>query len=551
MSGLVFNIDGREIKVDEDKIKLSELAKLVEENYQGHICMGIIDNRLYDLNRIIYKSCSIKFLDTTTEDGTRLYFRGLSLLLVIASQNLFGKSRVSIKHSLGDGLYCEIENGHLLSEDDIANIKMEMINIVKNDYPIVCKYMTNDQAIDLFENLGRIEKSELLKYRKDDLTRVYECDGYMDYFYGYMFPSTGYLTDIDVAKMSKGLIILGPKNGVKGTTTELKEHVKLSEIYNESEEWSNTLGIFNVVDLNQIIEDGRYGEMIRTVEALHEKKIAEIAEKIVEKNSKVILIAAPSSSGKTSFAQRLSTQLKVIGVNPLPISLDDYFIDRKLTPLDEHGKYDYESIYSIDLEKFNEDLDKLINGEEIEKIKFDFIEGKRVYTGEQLSVKKGQPIILEGIHCLNPILTKGIEDEFKFKIYISVITQVNLDDHNRISTSDLRLLRRMVRDNSFRGLNAEQTIEIWPSVRAGEIKNIFPYQEEADIMFNSASVYELSVLKPIADNLLKSIDTESPNYLEAMRLRKMLQYFDEITDLGDIGPTSIIREFIGGSRILV
>lgn len=551
MSGLVFNIDGREIKIDEDKIKLSELAKLVEENYQGHICMGIIDNRLYDLNRIIYKSCSIKLLDTTTEDGTRLYFRGLSLLLVIASQNLFGKSRVSIKHSLGDGLYCEIENGHLLSEDDIANIKMEMINIVKNDYPIVCKYMTNDQAIDLFENLGRIEKSELLKYRKDDLTRVYECDGYMDYFYGYMFPSTGYLTDIDVAKMSKGLIILGPKNGVKGTTTELKEHVKLSEIYNESEEWSNTLGIFNVVDLNQIIEDGRYGEMIRTVEALHEKKIAEIAEKIVEKNSKVILIAAPSSSGKTSFAQRLSTQLKVIGVNPLPISLDDYFIDRKLTPLDEHGKYDYESIYSIDLEKFNEDLDKLINGEEIEKIKFDFIEGKRVYTGEQLSVKKGQPIILEGIHCLNPILTKGIEDEFKFKIYISVITQVNLDDHNRISTSDLRLLRRMVRDNSFRGLNAEQTIEIWPSVRAGEIKNIFPYQEEADIMFNSASVYELSVLKPIADNLLKSIDTESPNYLEAMRLRKMLQYFDEITDLGDIGPTSIIREFIGGSRILV
>lgn len=551
MSGLVFNIDGREIKIDEDKIKLSELAKLVEENYQGHICMGIIDNRLYDLNRIIYKSCSIKLLDTTTEDGTRLYFRGLSLLLVIASQNLFGKSRVSIKHSLGDGLYCEIENGHLLSEDDIANIKMEMINIVKNDYPIVCKYMTNDQAIDLFENLGRIEKSELLKYRKDDLTRVYECDGYMDYFYGYMFPSTGYLTDIDVAKMSKGLIILGPKNGVKGTTTELKEHVKLSEIYNESEEWSNTLGIFNVVDLNQIIEDGRYGEMIRTVEALHEKKIAEIAEKIVEKNSKVILIAAPSSSGKTSFAQRLSTQLKVIGVNPLPISLDDYFIDRKLTPLDEHGKYDYESIYSIDLEKFNEDLDKLINGEEIERIKFDFIEGKRVYTGEQLSVKKGQPIILEGIHCLNPILTKGIEDEFKFKIYISVITQVNLDDHNRISTSDLRLLRRMVRDNSFRGLNAEQTIEIWPSVRAGEIKNIFPYQEEADIMFNSASVYELSVLKPIADNLLKSIDTESPNYLEAMRLRKMLQYFDEITDLGDIGPTSIIREFIGGSRILV
>lgn len=550
MSGLIFDVDGIEIRLDKDKVKLSEIANLVKDNYKGHICMGIINNKLYDLNRILYRGCKINFLDTTTEDGQRLYFRGLSLLLVIASKKIFGDCKVSIKHSLGDGLYCEIDIGRELLQEDISKIKTKMIEISKMDYPIICKYMTSDQAIEIFEGMNRLEKSGLLRYRKDDLTRVYECDGYIDYFYGYMFPSTGFISDIDVAKMSNGLIILGPESGIKGTTTIFKEHPKLSDVYKESELWSETLGIHNVVDLNKIIENNQYGDMIRTVEALHEKKIAEIADLILQKKSKVILIAAPSSSGKTSFAHRLSTQLKVNGLNPIPISLDDYFVDRKHTPLDENGKYDYESIYSIDLKKFNYDLNKLIHGEDIEKIKFDFIDGKRIYTGEKISIKEDQPIILEGIHGLNPILTKDIEENLKFKIYISVITQVNLDDHNRIPTTDLRLIRRMVRDNSFRGLSAEKTIEIWPSVRAGEIKNIFPFQEEADIMFNSASVYELSVLKPLADKLLKEIDEDNPNYLEAVRLRKILQYFEEITDTDDIGPTSIIREFIGGSRIV-
>lgn len=550
MSELKFKIDGIDITVNKDRIRLSELAEMVKDNYKGHICMGKIGNKLYDLNRKLYRGEEISFLDTTTEDGSRLYFRGLSFLLVIASKEIFGEKRVSIKHSLGNGLYCEIDLDRELTEDDVSLIKAKMIEMVEKDYPITCNYLTNDKAIEVFESINRYDKSELLKYRKDDLTRIYECNGYLDYFYGYMFPSTGYINDLDVAKMSKGLILLGPKDGKKGATTELTPHEKLGEVYRESESWSETLGIYNVVDLNRLIENDEYRDMIMTVEALHEKKIAEIADMIVQRNSRVILIAAPSSSGKTSFAHRLSIQLKVNGLNPLPISLDDYFVNREHTPLDELGNLDYESIYTIDLDKFNEDLEELIKGNPIEKLKFDFIDGKRIHTGEYITLPEGQPVILEGIHGLNPILTKDIDDKLKFKIYLSAITQVNFDDHNRIPTSDLRMIRRMVRDNSFRGLDAEKTIEIWPSVRNGEKKNIFPFQEEADVMFNSVSVYELSVLKPFAMSLLKKIDEDSIHYLEAVRLKKILQYFVEITDIEDIGPTSIIREFIGGSRIV-
>lgn len=280
------------------------------------------------------------------------------------------------------------------------------------------------------------------------------------------------------------------------------------------------------------------------------KKIAEIADMIVQRASKVILIAAPSSSGKTSFAHRLSTQLRVNGKNAVPISLDDYFIERKDTPKNEFGKPDYESIRAIDIPKFNEDMRKLLNGEEIERIKFDFIDGTRVHTGEKFSIGENEPIVIEGIHGLNPELTAAIDDDVKFKIYISVITQVNLDDHNRIPTTDLRFLRRMVRDYQFRGMDAETTMDIWPEVRAGEKRNIFPYQEEADVMFNSASVYELSVLKKPALEILKELSDTSEHYLEAVRFRKFLQYFDELNDTADIGPTAIIREFIGGSRIV-
>ncbi len=550
MSKLKFIVDGIELSFNREKVSLKEIADRVKNKYPGHICMGIINGKLYDLNRKLYRDAEITFLDTTTEDGKRLYFRGLSLLLVLASKMLFNNCEVFIKHSLSDGLYCELDIKRELSQDDIVAIKKAMKEIVDSNYPISCNYVPNDLAIEIFEKIGRKEKSELLKYRKEDLTRIYECNGYLDYFYGYMFPSTGYIKDFDVQKMADGLIVMGPKEGLKGTITEFKELPKLSDVYRESERWSETLGIFNVVDLNKIIENNQYGEMIRTVEALHEKKIAEIADTIVKNKSRVILIAAPSSSGKTSFAHRLSTQLRVNGLEPIPISIDDYFVERENTPLDEFGNMDFESIYSICIDDFNRDVNSLLSGDEIEKIKFDFITGTRIYTGETIKLDNNQPIILEGIHALNPILTEDIDDSTKFRIYLSAITQVNLDNHNRIPTTDLRLIRRMVRDYHFRGFDADKTLELWPSVRRGEKKNIFPFQEQADVMFNSVSVYELSVLKNEAMKILKEIEEGSKNYLEATRIKKILQYFEEIEDFDDIGPTSIIREFIGGSRIV-
>lgn len=550
MKSLSIRVDGREIKIPDSKVRLDKLAEMLKDDYQGHICMAKIKNKYHDLNYVIHTDEDVHLVDTTSEDGRRLYFRVLSFLLVVACRDVFDNCKVFIKHSIAGGLYCTLRMPKDLTDGDVEVLKAKMQEYIDKDYKITCHYMPNDQAIDKFEEVKRFDKSNLLKYRDDDLTKVYECNGYFDYFYGHMFPSTSYIKDFDLVRMGDGLVIQGPDKGIRGKMSKFKALPKLSDIYRESEQWSRTLGIETVVDLNEIIENKEYGEMIRTVEALHEKKIAEIADMIVQRNSKLILIAAPSSSGKTSFAHRLSTQLRVNGLTPLPISLDDYFVDREHTPKDENGEYDFESIDAIDIDQFNKDLNDLLNGKEIVKIKFDFMTGSRVYTDKKLKLEENHPIILEGIHGLNPNLTKAISDDLKFKIYLSVITQINLDDHNRIPTTDFRLIRRMVRDHQFRNSSAERTLEKWASVRRGEERNIFPYQEEADVMFNSASVYELSVLKPNAIKLLRQVDEDSNHYLDALRLRKFLQYFNQIDDTGDIGPTSIIREFIGGSRIV-
>lgn len=550
MKNLSIRVDGREIKIPDSKVRLDKLAEMLKDDYQGHICMAKIKNKYHDLNYVIHTDEDVHLVDTTSEDGRRLYFRVLSFLLVVACRDVFDNCKVFIKHSIAGGLYCTLRMPKDLTDGDVEVLKAKMQEYIDKDYKITCHYMPNDQAIDKFEEVKRFDKSNLLKYRDDDLTKVYECNGYFDYFYGHMFPSTSYIKDFDLVRMGDGLVIQGPDKGIRGKMSKFKALPKLSDIYRESEQWSRTLGIETVVDLNEIIENKEYGEMIRTVEALHEKKIAEIADMIVQRNSKLILIAAPSSSGKTSFAHRLSTQLRVNGLTPLPISLDDYFVDREHTPKDENGEYDFESIDAIDIDQFNKDLNDLLNGKEIVKIKFDFMTGSRVYTDKKLKLEENHPIILEGIHGLNPNLTKAISDDLKFKIYLSVITQINLDDHNRIPTTDFRLIRRMVRDHQFRNSSAERTLEKWASVRRGEERNIFPYQEEADVMFNSASVYELSVLKPNAIKLLRQVDEDSNHYLDALRLRKFLQYFNQIDDTGDIGPTSIIREFIGGSRIV-
>lgn len=532
-------------------VALDIIAKDLSNEYKGIVTIGKIKNKLKDLNSTLDKNCDLELIDTTQPDGMRVYMRTLSLIFIKACEEIFNGCKVTIEHSLSNGLYCEIKNNKSeVTEEDIEKIKAKVKSIIESDLKIEKIVTDKSEAIKILKNNNKNAKAELLKYKEYEDVKLYKCGGYINHFYGHMLPSTSYIKTFDIKKWQSGVVILGPSKENKNEPQNFVAQPKLSNIYKESEVWSELIGIDKVASLNEAIESKKYGEIISIVEALHEKKISQIADIIKENNKRVILIAAPSSSGKTSFAHRLSIQLKVNNLHPVPISLDDYFVDREDTPLDEFGNFDFESIYAIDLELFNSDLEKLLKGEEIKLPKFNFKTGKREFSGKTLKIEKDQPIILEGIHALNPMLTQSIDDKDKFKIYISVLTQINLDNHNRIPTTDLRLIRRIVRDYNFRGYSAEKTILNWWSVRRGEDKNIFPYQEEADIMFNSACLYELAVLKKYAKPLLEQIEDDNEAFIESNRILKFLQYFVELDDELDIPPTSIIREFIGGSRIV-
>ncbi|WP_343002312.1 nucleoside kinase [Intestinibacter bartlettii] len=547
------NIDGckktYDLKNNTDGIRLSDIAKDFENNYSGYISLAVVNNDVQELNTYIKEDSDIKFLDTKNPDGLRVYTRTLNLVFIMACKCLFKDSRVVIEHSLSKGVYCEIYLGRDITEEDISKIKDKMDKIIAKDYDINKNIYTKKEAIEIFKSIGLDEKAELIKYKENDIVKIYKCNNYIDHFYGYLMPSTGYIKSYDLFKYRNGVILMAASEDDKHIPKKFVPQPKLANIYKEAEEWSNLMGVDKVLSLNKIIEEKKYGEIIRIVEALHEKKIGQIADIIKQENKRIILIAAPSSSGKTSFATRLCIHLKVNNLNPVSISLDNYFVDRDKTPLDEFGKLDYESINAINLERFNKDLKDLLEGKKVQLPRYNFITGKSE-AGEILQIEKNQPIILEGIHGLNPVLTASIPDDEKFKIYLSALTQLNLDDHNRIPTTDLRLIRRIVRDNQFRGHTAEMTIMGWPSVRRGEEKNIFPYQEEADVMFNTACVYELALLKTYAKPLLEHIGEDSEAYIEAKRLLKFLQYFVELDDLSDIPPTAIIREFIGGSKIV-
>lgn len=547
------NIDGckktYDLKNNTDGIRLSDIAKDFENNYSGYISLAVVNNDVQELNTYIKEDSDIKFLDTKNPDGLRVYTRTLNLVFIMACKCLFKDSRVVIEHSLSNGVYCEIYLGRDITEEDIFKIKDKMDKIIAKDYDINKNIYTKKEAIEIFKSIGLDEKAELIKYKENDIVKIYKCNNYIDHFYGYLMPSTGYIKSYDLFKYRNGVILMAASEDDKHIPKKFVPQPKLANIYKEAEKWSNLMGVDKVLSLNKIIEEKKYGEIIRIVEALHEKKIGQIADIIKQENKRIILIAAPSSSGKTSFATRLCIHLKVNNLNPVSISLDNYFVDRDKTPLDEFGKLDYESINAINLERFNKDLKDLLEGKKVQLPRYNFITGKSE-AGEILQIEKNQPIILEGIHGLNPVLTASIPDDEKFKIYLSALTQLNLDDHNRIPTTDLRLIRRIVRDNQFRGHTAEMTIMGWPSVRRGEEKNIFPYQEEADVMFNTACVYELALLKTYAKPLLEHIGEDSEAYIEAKRLLKFLQYFVELDDLSDIPPTAIIREFIGGSKIV-
>ncbi len=530
-----------------NKMSLEEISKDFCSEDKPMIVAACVDNELVELSEIIDKNCEIEWVDLKSSDGIRIYQRTLSFIFIRATMELYRGIEVVIRHSLSKGLYCDFRYDRDLSEKDINSIKDRMNEIIASNEIIKKEVVKRDEARQIFENLEFNAKAEILKYRDSDQINIYSCGWIKNYFYGYMLPNVSYVKYFNLIKYDKGVILAHPTSEVPMGLPEFEEHKKIAQIFRESEEWGEIVSVGNVSSLNKAIEENKYKELMILGEALHEKKIAKISDIITKENKRIILIAGPSSSGKTTLANRLRIQLKVNRLDPITISTDDYFVDREFTPLDENGDYDFETIKAVDVELFNKHLTQLLNGEEVEMPEFNFIEGKKEYNGRVLKITKEQPIIIEGIHGLNEILTKDIPKEVKYKIYISALTQLNIDDHNRIPTTDSRLIRRMVRDSKFRGHSAKRTIELWSSVRRGEERNIFPFQEEADIVFNSALSYELSLLKKHAMPILREVDKNSKEYKEAKRLMKFLSYFEDIEDDSLVPVTSILKEFIGGS----
>lgn len=527
---------------------LEELSKQIYgDNYKKYFG-AIIENEIESLNKKVSNGEEIKFIGIENKDGLKIYIRTLSAIYVKACRDLFLGCKVNIEHTLGEGLYTEIHKDKSINFKEIQMIKNRMNEIIKEDIPIIRKKITVKEAKEIFKRQNDDDKLRLLAHLDRDYFHVYELQGFYDNYYGYLAPSTGYVKLFDLKYYYPGVILLHPTSECPERIPEFNEPRQLARIFKETEDWADILDLAYVGSLNDKIVDGTIDEVIRVSEALHEKKIADMADKICEeRNVDIILIAGPSSSGKTTFAQRLAVQLKVNGKRPISISMDDYFLDREKTPRDENGDYDFESVEAIDIDLFNNDLIRLLEGQEVELPKFNFISGKREASGNVVRVDENHPIIVEGIHALNGMLTPSIPEKNKYKVYVSALTQLNVDSHNRIPTTDTRMLRRIVRDKKHRGNSAEDTFMRWESVRKGEEKNIFPFQEEADIMFNTSLVYELSVLKKYVVPLLQTIDEGSQYYSEAKRLLKFLGYFKDVEDERIIPPNSILREFIGGS----
>jgi len=526
---------------------LLEVSLEMQNKYKYPIVAGKVFNEIKELSYEINEDCQVDFIDLSHEDGMRIYRRSLCFILIKAVNDLFPDRKVVIQHSIGSGLYCEIIGSKELTADEVSQIENRMREIVNAKIPFVKRIMSVEEAMEVFKKSGRMDRYHAVEHRIKPYVTMYNCGGLDDYFYGYMVPDTGYVKKFSLIFYPPGLVLNAPTKEDPGNLPDFTPLPKLFAIFNEYKRWNRILEIENVGALNDIIKEGKIDDIIRVSEALHEKKIARIADMITdsEENIKVVLISGPSSSGKTTFAQRLAVQLRVNGYKPVTISLDDYFVDREFTPRDEYGDYDYESIDAIDVELFNRQLNDLIALKEVEIPLFDFETGKRKPKGKVLKLNKDNIIVIEGIHGLNEKLTSAVRPENKFKIYVSALTSLNIDDHNRIPTTDTRIIRRIVRDHQFRGNSAASTIDRWPSVRRGEEKNIFPYQEQADVMFNSALVYELSVLKTIVEPLLQDVDVLSEHYAEARRLLEFLSYFLPVRP-DAIPSNSILREFVGG-----
>ena len=524
---------------------LEAVADRFKDYYEDDIILGIVNGRLRELNKKIKSDCELSFVTTADRDGRRTYRRSVVLLLQRAIYDVYGSmTQLHVMHSLGEGYYCQLEKS--VTEHDIDRIVCSMYSFVEKDLPITKHSAKTQYAEQLFKEKGLHDKERLLHYRRSSRVNLYELDGVVDYFYGFMAPSTGMLKYFDIVPYESGFVLLFP--GANSRSVEpLVTSNKLFHTLDDSREWSKMLGIGTIGSLNDAIAAGRGQEIMLLQEALMEQKIGNLAAQIAsDDKKKFVMIAGPSSSGKTSFANRLSIQLIAKGRKPHPLSLDDYYVDREFCPKNPDGSFDFECLESIDIKLFNEDMNRLLKGEAVHMPSFNFKTGKREYRGRKLTLGADDILVIEGIHGLNDRLSQLIPPEHKFKIYISALTQLNIDEHNPLSTTDERLIRRIVRDARTRGTNAMETIAMWPSVRKGERENIFPFQEQADVMFNSALVYELAVLKVYAEPLLFGIERDCPEYLEAKRLLKLLDYFLPMPADG-IPNNSLLREFVGGS----
>lgn len=534
-----------EIVVSEETT-LNDLAKRYQAHYPEAVILAMFNGNLRELNKKVDRSGSVSFLTVADRDGKKTYRRSVMLLLQRAVQKLYGsESYLKVMHSLGQGYYCEID-GVAATQEELSRILTYMRELADKDIRID-KYSINTQdAEELYRKKGMYDKERLFHYRRSSRVNLYNLEGVEDYSYGYMAPSTGILQYYDLVPYEEGFVLLFPGADAK-KVEPLKTSNKLFHTLKNSREWSSMLGIGTIGALNDAIAQGKGQDIILLQEALMEERIGNLAEKIAgDDRKKFVMIAGPSSSGKTSFANRLSIQLTAKGLKPHPLSLDDYYGDREFCPKNPDGTFDFECLEALDVEQFNQDMSKLLSGEEVELPSFNFKTGKREYRGRRLRLTDDDILVIEGIHGLNDKLSYLIPNERKFKIYISALTQLKIDEHNPLSTTDGRLIRRIVRDARTRGTSAQSTIAMWPSVRRGEEKNIFPFQESADVMFNSALVYELAVLKVYAEPLLFQIPVESEEYPEAKRLLKFFDYFLPLPTEG-ISKNSLLREFVGGS----
>ena len=541
---------GQSIYEVEEGTTLEQLAKQLQKKEEPVILLAYMDGKLTELFTEIKKDCHVRFVTLKEQAGYMAYKRTATFIFLKACEDLLGKgesTKIAIDYSIGNSIFCDFSSMERVVDDKFAHsIQKRMEQLYESDLPITKRSLDTDQASRYFDSVGFKGKRELFKFRRESKTNIYSMDGYDNYFYGYMAPSTGYIPTFLVSAYQHGVVLQIPKRKQTEEIVPFTPQPKLFHVMQRSREWTKTMGVDTVGALNDEITYGNINHLILLQEGLQEKLLADIADEIVSKNKRIILIAGPSSSGKTTFSHRLSIQLEIAGLTPHPVSMDDYFLDRELSPRDENGNYNFETIASLDVDLLTKHINQLLNGEEVDVPSYNFVTGKREYHGHKLKIGQKDVLVMEGIHGLNGTLTNEIPEDTKYRIYVSALNQINLDEHNRIPSSDGRLLRRIVRDAMTRGNDARETISRWDSVRKGEEDNIFPYQEEADVMFNSAQVYEIAVLKQYAEPLLFAVPKDCPEYQEAKRLLKFLEYFLNIPSEA-IPKTSLLREFIGGS----